>query len=191
MPSNPNKLVVPVIGLPFSGKSEVCRHLAGQGFEVFTPSRIIRAFAESSKLPLQSRQDYLDAHLLMNQTDPIAIIRPVLESTAEKICIDGLRSPFLLEELRRHISRVEAVALPCPIEVRWQRAQASGNQRAAYRRQSSLEDFRSAEEPEYRNPNRNMPNMLEMLEIADHSIDASQPSDAVLAALDSIISHAA
>ncbi len=169
-----SKLVVNVIGYPGCGKSSLCALLADQGFYVHRPSDVLRAYAAEHGIQLNGRQDYVKVHHMLNEDNPLAIVIPVISSEQSRICIDGLRSPVLLERLQTEVEHVVTIALACPIEERFRRIQADDLRRGTHRAPSSLEAFQTDELPDYTNPDRNLPNMTEMMTKADYTIDADQ-----------------
>jgi adenylate kinase family enzyme len=185
--SNQERSVVNIIGLPGCGKSTACNYLADLGFEVVKPSDTIREFADKQHINLKSRADYVEAHRLMNLWNPLAIVEPILNSKAAKICTDGLRSTYLLEVLQSRLPRVVTIALDCPLQDRWQHALTDDARRGTHRTAPTIESFAAIEQPDLFNPDPNLPNMTEMLKRADFRIDASQPKDTVFAELDHIV----
>lgn len=178
MPIATEKLVIVIVGYPGCGKSYACQLLAHEGFYVHRPSDVLRTYAKAHGLELKGRQDYIDAHHRLNQENPLAIVEPVIASAQSKICIDGLRAPVLLDTLRQELDHVRVVALDCPIEERFRRTRADAL-RSGHRARATLEDFQADELPDYINPDRNLPNMQEMMSRADYTIDASQPPSEV------------
>lgn len=183
------RLVIDVIGFPGSGKSTICKHLAERGFAVRRPSDVLRTYAADHGIELRGRQDYIRVHHLLNKEDPIAIIRPIIASTEPLVCLDGMRSPFLLDELQKQSFRTVVIALDCPIETRFARVQADDERRGTHRAPITLEAFRADELPDYENPDRNVTNMREMAKRADYAIDAAQSPAQVLAAVDAVITE--
>ena len=110
-------IAVNVIGQAGSGKSSVAKYLHDRyDFEVHRPSDVLRDYAKRNQLPLRSRADYAAYHRIITDDDPKAIIRPVLESSAERICLDGLRVIALAQTLKHQIG-MRTVALACPPEI--------------------------------------------------------------------------
>ncbi len=181
------KQVIIVIGYPGCGKTSVCAILADQGFHIHRPSDTLRVFAAEQNIQLTGRQDYVDLHHTLNSTRPYAIVEPVIASTEPKICIDGLRSPFLLDKLQSELEHVVLIALECPIDERFRRVQADDARRGTHRAPADLQSFEADELSDYRNPDRNLPNMVEMMERADFTIDASQPPQKITAQLSVIL----
>jgi cytidylate kinase len=177
-----DKLVINIVGYPGCGKSSVCSLLAEAGFYIHRPSDVIRAYAAATNHPLTGRQDYVDAHRQMNQTDPYAIVNPVIASEQKLVCIDGLRCPVLLDKLQAELSNVITVSLECPIEERFRRVQADDVRKGTHRAPADLEAFRADELPDYQNPDRNLPNMQEMTARADFAVDAAHTPPAAIVA---------
>lgn len=183
------KSVVVVIGYPGCGKSSVCKLIEEQGYHVHRPSDVIRAYAAQNGHELIGRQDYVDVHHRLNVENPYAIIEPVINSDHDTICIDGLRAPVLLDKLSSELPDVTVIALACPIEERFQRVQADDIRKGTHRAPATLEDFRTDELPDYRNPDRNLPNMEEMMARAGYTIDASQSPERVAAEVLAILQN--
>jgi adenylate kinase family enzyme len=174
MNQHDDKLVINIIGYPGCGKSSVCKLLANNGFYIHRPSDIIRAYAAANRRPLNGRQDYIDVHRAMNLATPYAIVDPVIASGQKQICIDGLRCPVLLDKLQAELPRVVTIALDCPIEERFRRVQADDARQGTHRAPDSLAAFRADELPDYQNPDRNLPNMQEMMSRAVQTFDAAE-----------------
>jgi len=181
------KLVVNVIGFPACGKSSVCKHLAERGFFVQRPSDVIRAFAAKHNMVLTAREDYIAAHLALNQENPIAIIEPVLQSSETRICLDGLRSPFLLDRLLQEPFKTVTIALDCPVEIRYQRMRDDDARKGTHRAPATFEAFIADEQADYYNPDPNVANMGTMMKRADYTIDASKDAETVQRAVDEIV----
>ena len=181
------RLVVNIIGYPGCGKSTVCQHLAERGFVVRRPSDVLRAYASEHGIELHGRRDYIHVHHLLNQEDPIAIIRPIIASADPLVCLDGLRSPFLLDELQKQPFRTVTIALDCPIEERFARVQADDARRGTHRAPATLAAFRADELPDHHNPDRNVANTREMMARAEYTVDAARLPERVLADVDAII----
>jgi len=184
-------LVINIIGYPASGKSRVCEYMLQAGFEVFRPSEVLRAFAKETGTTLTGRQDYVNLHRQLNERDPYAIIEPVLSSSQKQLCIDGLRCPVLLDKLQADITQVVTIALDCPLEIRYQRVQQDDARKGTHRAPTSLEAFQNDEQPDYTNPDRNLPNMQEMMFRADFTINANQAPAAVIKDLQKVLGQVA
>lgn len=181
------KLVVDIIGFPASGKSSICRHLAERGFFVQRPSDVIREFAAKHNISLNGREDYITAHHELNKENPIAIIEPVLHSTENLICLDGMRSPYLLDRLLEEPFKTIIIALDCPIEIRYQRMRDDDERKGTHRAPATFEAFQADEQPDYYNDDPNVANMGTMMKRADFVVDASQDATAVQQAVDTIL----
>jgi dephospho-CoA kinase len=174
------KLIIDIVGLAGSGKSRLCSFLAETyGFELYRPSDALRKYAKLHGRELNGRQDYIDIHHELIENDPMAIIEPVIVSTATKICLDGMRAPLPFLELREKFG-AHLIYLDCPDEIRLQRMQ-NDTSRDAHRQPPTMESLLADEAPDMQNPNRNLPNMVEMKQLAEYSIDASKPFDEVQA----------
>lgn len=181
-----HKIVIDVVGLGGSGKSKVCEYICDTyGFELYRPSDVLRAYASSHGIRLATRQDYIDIHHRLIEDDPIAIIRPVLESTAQRICLDGMRAPLPYLELRDRLG-AKLIYLDCPAEERLRRIQHDPS-RSGHRVDTDPAAMLANEAPDMANPNRHLPNMAEMRELADYVVDGSQPLEDVKTAVAQII----
>lgn len=186
--SQPNKLIIDIVGLAGSGKSRLCAALSEQfGLEMYRPSDALRRYAAAHGIELRHRQDYIDIHHTIIADDPLVIIEPVMSSPSERIIMDGMRAPIPFLRLRESYGAV-LIYLDCPDEIRLKRIQ-SDTSRDAHRQALTLEALRADEAPDMSNPDRNLPNMIEMKQLADHVIDASKPADEVLAQAQAIISR--
>ncbi len=189
MSKQTSKLVINIVGYPGSGKSSVCEPLTDQGFLIHRPSDILRAYAAKHGIQLTGRQDYVNLHRAMNNDNPYFIIEPVINSTDTKICIDGLRCPVLLDKLQAEVRNVITIALDCPIEERFKRVQTDDIRRNTHRAPANLKAFRADELLDYTNPDRNLPNMEEMMARADYTIDASKTPQQIADDLFAILKH--
>lgn len=181
-----SKRIIDVVGLAGSGKSKVCEYICQTyGFELYRPSDALREYARAHGRSLNGRQDYVDVHHELIANDPMAIIQPVFDSGADRICLDGMRAPLPFLELREHYGAV-LIYLDCPADVRLRRIQADTS-RSGHRVAASLNSLLADEAPDMQNPNRHLPNMTEMRELADHVVDASQPLGDVLRRIDEIV----
>jgi len=168
------RVVVDIVGPPGSGKSKLCADLRQEyGFEIYRPSDVIRAYARAHNIALSGRQDYVTCHEALNAEDPDAIPRPALESTAQYLCVDGMRSPIPFLTLRQKIG-AKLIYLECPPEIRLERIRAD-DERSGHRRIITLESLLADEAADDVNMSRNVANMVEMRQLADYVIDASKP----------------
>ena len=176
------KTRINLIGQAGSGKSTISQHLAEHfGFEIFRPSDVIREYAQARDIALKRRQDYVDVHQAMMDEDPDMIVRPVLQSPAARLCIDGLRVPHHAEILQRQVGMV-TLALACPVETRFDRVYNASEWRR-YREESqvkTLEEFTADEAADNDNTDPLLPNVVTIMRMAGTTIDASQPLEVVL-----------
>ena len=97
-----HKLILNIVGSPGSGKTTVCAHLEEKyRFVTVRPSDSIRLYAQEHGIPLVRRLDYVMCGQRMKQEDPHIFVKAVLANPAERICVDGLRMPFDMDELRK------------------------------------------------------------------------------------------
>jgi adenylate kinase family enzyme len=183
---------VNVIGEAGAGKSTLATKLAEQGFELFRPSDVIRAFAERESIPLSKRQDYVDLHRKMVAEDPYAMIRPLLERDVEGLVIDGLRVQALAQLLERDFG-MHTIALDKPstmteeawANMRHERIRGASHLRT-YRDRSiigHLADFRADEQADRVDGSDfepHIPNVMAMAGVRGIVIDASLPPEKVL-----------
>ena len=176
--NNP-ELIVNIVGLPGSGKSTQCGYLTTAGYELYRPSDTLRAYAARHSRVLRGRQDYIDCHEELIAADPDAMITSVLESSAARLCIDGLRAPASMNKLRRLYGRhAILIALECSAELRFEHT-LSDETRSGHRRHDAFAQFLADEAPDYHNDNPFMPSMDDMFAQADYTIDASQSKEGV------------
>lgn len=174
-----SKYILDIVGMAGSGKSKLCEFICQEyGFELYRPSDALREYARKHGRKLENRQDYIDIHHELIETNPMAIISPVLENAADRICLDGMRAPLPFLQLRERFG-AKLIYLDCPAEVRLSRIQADAT-RSGHRTAVTLEALLTDEAPDLTNPNRHLPNMKEMHELADYIIDASKPQEAVM-----------
>jgi adenylate kinase family enzyme len=188
----PNLVRINIIGEAGAGKSTLAAGLAEEGFEVFRPSDVIRAFAQAHSFELRGRHDYVAAHRLMVAEDQYAMIRPLLERDPGDVAIDGLRvlahANLLERELDMHTIALdkppdmtdEAWALEC-----YERVQASKELRS-YRDKAIIDNFAAfqADVAADRVPgNEFEPNISDVMAMAQTRglvIHANQPPETVL-----------
>lgn len=131
-------IAVNIIGQAGSGKSSVAKYLHERyDFEVHRPSDVLRDYAKRNHLPLSSRSDYAAYHKILIGEDPESIIRPVLESTAERVCLDGLRVIGHAQALKHQIG-MRTLALSCPPEICFAHIKSAPEWRK-YRDESKIE----------------------------------------------------
>lgn len=172
------KIVINIVGEPGAGKSRICHDLQEKlGFEIYSPSSVLKEYAREHNITLTGRKDYVACHAALITKDKEAIIRPVLESESQYICLDGMRAPASFTELREQLN-AKLINLDCPPAVRLARIQADTG-RAGHRMVPSIESLLADEHPDEYNPNPYLPNMIEMRRIADYTIDASKSYDEV------------
>ena len=137
------ELLFDLIGHPGAGKSEACKHLEQQwGFKVYSPSSLIRNFANNKGLTPKGREAFSECHRLVIEEDPLAFVRPILGSEALRLCADGLRSPvdaWQLKDFGGHI-----IALVASQEIRYDRI-IQDRTRSGTRLPISFDDFRTDE----------------------------------------------
>jgi len=184
--AKPARIIVNIVGLPGSGKSTICAYLQKtQSFELYRPSDALRAYAKANNRPLNRRQDYINCHRAMVAQDPDAMIQPVLHSSADKICIDGLRAPSSTKKLQEIYGAV-CIILDCPIEKRFANVQKDPH-RSGHRSQATLEQFQADELPDYHNDDPNLPSMDGIVAIADYRVNSNRPLKEVCQEIDKII----
>jgi cytidylate kinase len=171
-----------ILGKACSGKSEVTKHLTQNlGFDLYRPSDTIRNYARERGLALHGREDYVAAHAAIFNEDPFAMIRPILESPAERLCIDGLRTPRMITRLRREIGMV-TLALEAPVDVRFARRLAAAQERVGRDASeiTTLEAFIADEAADDAPGQEHLCAVTAAMELADHAIDAVRPAEAVI-----------
>lgn len=99
-----SKIIVNIVGLSGSGKTYISEYLeANSGFFVYKTSEVLKEYAQKNGIELNGRRDYVKCHKLLNSDDPLAIIRPILESSHQRICLDGMRAPAPFLYLRKQL----------------------------------------------------------------------------------------
>jgi dephospho-CoA kinase len=179
------ELLFNVIGHPGAGKSEVCKHLERQwGFEVYSPSRLIRDFANKNGLKLRGREEFSRCHKLMIEDDPLALVKPILGSEALRLCVDGLRSPLDTQRLKEYGGYV--ISLVASREVRYRRV-VQDNTRDEARLPISFDDFCLSETADIHDDPR-LTNTQAIIDAADLAINTEDSSAAeVTHELDAIV----
>jgi len=181
-----HKLILNIVGSPGSGKTTVCAHLEEKyRFVTVRPSDSIRLYAQEHGIPLVRRLDYVMCGQRMKQEDPHIFVKAVLANPAERICVDGLRMPFDMDELRKQGAVM--LALECdPIE-RYERAVMRNTDKNASRL-VSFDEFMADEAIDKGHDNPQMPNIEKMIESADYTIETTKlPLADLIIKVDSII----
>lgn len=178
--------ILQITGEAGAGKSDVCAHLAKKyDFTVVLVSDLIRSFAREKNLVLGARNDYLEAHKQMKYEQGMDIIaKSILETPANKICVDGIRVMSDVDRLRKAQGVVsKVIALHCPSEVRFERA----IQRNSVLDGLTFEEFLENDRRDAYNPDPERQNTLAVMSAADHHIDASLPQKSVFRSIDEIV----
>lgn len=175
------EVILSLSGNPCSGKSTAARHLAKKyGFSICRPSDLIRAYAANHQMPLNERQDYIRAHLLMiDDYGDDYVVETIAATPGDRLCIDGERIPAHIEGLRSLGAKV--MAFWCPLELRHERSLRRG----ALRDKPSRLAFAQDEAREYCSPEPPYTSVLTVMQMADYHIDASLPWDKVIASVES------
>lgn len=178
---NEEKLRLNIIGQAGAGKSTLATYLAERfGFGIFTPSDAIREYAKPRDIQLQTREDYVKAHAQMLQENPDAIIEPIVSSGEQRLLVDGLRVPAHVEILRKRVGLM-TLALDCSVEVRYEHKLAAPPTRQ-YRDMTvpmTFEDFVANEIIDNTSADPSHPNVVTVMQMADHTIDSGQPLNTV------------
>lgn len=177
------RLVVQIAGPARSGKSEISRHLAeNYDFSVVLISDIIRAYADMQGLILSHRASYLETFKDMKQdlgNDVVADV--VLEASGTRICTDGNRVPADVKRLRCYPGVV--IALDCPPEIRFERAQELHSPLDKL----NFEDFVQDDLAESTGSNPELQMLDSVVAEADYNIDSSRSLQDVLQDVDKIV----
>jgi len=124
--------VLNLAGLDATGKTTIALHLRDKyGFEIYSPDDLIEEFAKKRGLPLESLDQYQRAQAKMTKKNKNAVVQPVLESSADKIVIDGLRTfrdALLLSDSIDY--RYWTLTLEAPADVRYEREKQDNTGRA-------------------------------------------------------------
>lgn len=178
-----DRLIIQIAGAARAGKSEVAKHLAEEyDFSVVLISDIIRAYADMREIILAQRDSYLRAfkHMKADLGSDI-VASTVLEADGRRICVDGNRVPADVERLRQVGAKL--LALDCPVEVRFERAQRL--QSPLDRR--SLEEFMADDAAESSSRNPELQNLRAVIGMADFRVDSSRSLDQVTQDIDRIV----
>ena len=179
------KIVINIVGLAGSGKSEVSKFLENNlDFFTYKTSDVLRNYAKEHNIELKGRQDYFNCHKLLNKNDPLAIIRPILESKHQRICLDGMRAPAPFIELRKQLNAV-LIFLDVPTHIRYERI-SKDLARSGHRVAQSIKHLEEDEAVDY-SDDPYLPNMDRMRDLADYVIDATKPLDTVIDEVKQII----
>ena len=174
-----------VIGHPGSGKSKVCEYLVNNhGFETYRPSDTIRNYAASLGILLSGRKDYAACNIAMVERDPNAMIQPALDSEADRLCLDGLRSPHNVSTLQA--VGMQTLALVADPELRYRRV-ADDVMRKGHRKPPTFEAFIADESTDNNTTDPRLPNTEAIIDTAEYTIDASEPLAVVYRRTDEIL----
>jgi dephospho-CoA kinase len=168
------RTILQITGEADAGKSDLCTHLAKEyGFRIVPVST------------LGPRGDYLAAHKQMKEEQGVDIVaKTILELPAKRICVDGIRVVNDVERLRMASGVMsKVVALHCPPELRFERAQ----QRRSGLDRLTFEEFLEDDLGDSYNLDLEHQNTAAVIGAADYHIDASQPQELVFSAVDEII----
>ena len=112
-------------GMPAAGKEEFQTVAAAEGYEIVRMGDVVREEARRRGLPITDAAVGGMAHA-ERQAHGAAIWaeRTIPHVRAERVCIDGLRSPAELATFRKAFGRGLVVfAVTAPAEMRWERVQ--------------------------------------------------------------------
>lgn len=180
------RIIINIVGSPGAGKSTLCAHLEEKyHFVTVRPSDAIRIYARDHQIQLARRLDYVMCGQRMKQEDHYVFINTILNNPSQRICIDGLRMPFDMTELRKHGAKM--IALECsPIE-RYERAVMRNTDKNASRL-VSFDEFIADEAIDKGHDNPQMPNIEQMILDADYRIDTTKLAlSELIAKVDTII----
>lgn len=173
-----SKIIVNIVGLSGSGKTHISEYLETNfGFFIYKTSEVLKDYAQKNGIKLNGRSDYVKCHELLNRDDPLAIIRPILKSRHQRICLDGMRAPAPFLYLRKQLGAV-LIFLDVPTEARFKRINTD-RKRSGHRIVKTVKELNKDESIDYSN-DPYLPNVNRMREIADYKINADQPLDIVI-----------
>jgi cytidylate kinase len=167
--------IIQIVGNPGSGKTELAKHLC-ENYDLYyiRPSAIIKAYADARDLHLVSRNDFLDAHLKMeDEFGSDYVSTQILQSTDKPLCVDGIRPLKQFQTLKE--AGALSIALWCPLGVRYARAVSRGDEKDS----QTLAQFAQAEAAEYNSGIPPYPATIAVMHLADYAIDSSQPFQVV------------
>lgn len=178
-----DRLIIQIAGEARAGKSEVAHYLAEHyDFSVVLISDMIRAYADMREVILTQRESYLRTFKHMKaDLGPDIVANTVLEADGRRICVDGNRMPADVERLR-HVG-AKLIALDCPVEVRFERAQRL--QSPLDRR--TLEEFMADDAAESSSRNPELQNLRSVMGAADFRVDSSRSLEQVIHDVDRIV----
>ena len=176
-----NRTIIQLVGESGSGKSESAKYLCKYGFDPLEVSEAIWDWASHRGIDLAGRQDYMEAHAqIVREVGKQAMTDAILDSTSDRICIDGSLVPANANFLRTY---GVIIALDCSLEIRHPRLM---KRRGPLDRISAV-DLRSFEEAESRNSDPYTQNTRVVMAAADYHVNSAQPLPWVRLALDQII----
>jgi len=177
------KALISLTGYSNSGKSTIAHKLAAQyGFNIISGSGMLKdahaALPEDQRPPLVTRADYLNFNNIWREQCGIdAMAQKVLEfqkTNPGLICYDGVRNFSDAKTLQRNGSLI--VALTCTFNERFERATLAKKERDSLDRDAFFEDERI----EANSPDPLGLHIQKVMEIADLTINTSQPIENVI-----------
>lgn len=170
-----------ITGHSGTGKTTIANYLARKySFEVYEGSSIIAAHARSSGLQLKERGDYAAHHRVMQQSLGSACLSKVfLDQEADRAVFCGVRVPANLAKQKEAGGVI--LGLVCPPKVCVERLDTTDPKNA-----SSVDEYFAQIQNET-GADENSINVNWCIQESDHIIDTSQPLDASLIIIDSIV----
>jgi adenylate kinase family enzyme len=182
------KKIVCLSGLGGSGKTTLVKHaVENLNLTPFSPAALMRDFdpdfthadRTASRDTLRRMRTVLGADI---------IVRTALELPDTQLCFDGPRCVCDLDLLQATPGvKTLVIGLDAPDELRHQRALAEATRRG--RDPVDCDAFLAQELPEHRNPDRQLPSVLDVMARADHIIvnDGQMTLEGLVAAFDSCV----
>lgn len=162
------RLILGLAGNPGSGKTALAKYLEERyGFYHFEGSTGIREAAEKMGVALKSREDYSNFHTrLQKEFGKDVLAKTLLARQEDRVVFAGLRSPHNAQALQEAGGLI--IGLACPLDVCFSRQS----------KETDFEAFRQTVESERHSQDGYGANLQPVLDMADITLDTSQPLEA-------------
>ncbi len=158
---NDKKLVIGIVGMPGSGKSEVGKILKRKGFVVMEFGDIIRDIMKRNNIPINNRsiREFSIKFKRKHGDDILAkeITKKIISMNRKKFALVGIRSKVEIDYLRKHLKNFILVAVMAPKEIRFKRIVKRGRE----------DDFKSKRDFEYREKMEEKLGVTKAIKLAD------------------------